>query len=312
MKRLVLNNTSYIHLLKAFEEWLDILGYAQGTVYNLPIHNREFLYFLEQQNIHQPTTISHQHIKEYYNHLQNRSSERDGGALSSHYINAHLFALEKFFEFLRHKGVKNLPEINIRRLEIEKMKREILTVEEIKELYKIIEEQECITPKQEALNHQDKVILAVYYGCGLRRSEGQALCLEDINLDTQILHVKKGKGNKQRLIPFNKAIKDCLTRWVYEYRTILLKDKTEPRLLISSLGRPINGCTIGNRLKRLIAQSNNIKLKEKHISLHSLRHSIATHLLAGGMDIQKVQKFLGHSCLDTTEIYTHLIEELQK
>ncbi|WP_379968011.1 tyrosine-type recombinase/integrase [Epilithonimonas sp. UC225_85] len=229
--------------------------------------------------------------------------------MSSHYINSQLVSLEKFFEFLRHKGVKNLPEINLRRLEIEKMKREILSVEEIKELYKIIDEQECITPKQEALNYQDKVILAVYYGCGLRNSEGRALCLDDINLDTQILIVKKGKGNKQRLIPFNNTVKDCLKLWMYEYRMILLKDKTESRLFISSLGRPVCGSTLGNRLKRIILQSESVKLKEKHIALHSLRHSIATHLLAGGMDIQKVQKFLGHSCLDSTEIYTHLIEE---
>ena len=93
---------------------------------------------------------------------------------------------------------------------------------------------------------------------------------------------------------------------------ILLKEKTEPHLFISSYGRPMAGCTLGNRLKRLITQSSNIKIKEKNITLHSLRHSIATHLLAGGMDIQKVQKFLGHSCLDTTEIYTHLIEETDK
>lgn len=312
MKKLPLENTSYIHLLKAFTEWLDILGYAQGTIYNIPNYNREFLYFLEQNKICQLSAIEHKHIKNYHNHLLSRQSEREGGALSSNYINGHLFALEKFFEFLRHKGVKNLPEINIRRLEIEKFKREILTIEEIKELYKIIEQQECITPKQEALNHLDKVILAVYYGCGLRNSEGRALCLEDINLDTQVLIVKKGKGNKQRLIPFNKAVKDCLTRWVYEYRMMLIKDKTEPHLLVSSLGKPIAGCTIGGRLRRILLQSNNISIKEKNISVHSLRHSIATHLLAGGMDIQKVQKFLGHSCLDTTEIYTHLIEETQK
>ena len=312
MKKLPLDNTGYQYLLKAFEEWLDILGYATGTVYNLPVYNREFLYFLETQNIQQLQAITHGQIKDYHQYLLSRTNEREGGALSSNYINGHLFALEKFFEFLRHRGIRNLPEINVRRLEIEKFKREILTIEEIKELYKIIDEQECITPKQEALNYQDRVLLAIYYGCGLRNNEGRSLCLEDINLDTQILHVKKGKGNKQRLIPFNNAVKECLKIWIYEYRMILLKEKTEPHLFISSYGRPMAGCTLRNRLKRLITQSSNIKIKEKNITLHSLRHSIATHLLAGGMDIQKVQKFLGHSCLDTTEIYTHLIEETEK
>lgn len=308
MKKLSLQSTNYNYLENAFKEWLDILGYAKATVANLPTAVRAFLYFIEQNNIKQINQINTQHIKDYYKHLTTRTNEKQGGALSSNYINSHFWALEKFFEFLHHKGTQNLPEINLKRLKIETLEREILTQEEIKELYKIVENQESHTQKQEALNYQDKILLTIYYGCGLRRSEGININIDDINFDTRILHVKKGKGGKQRLIPFNKTASKHLQDWVFEYRTILIQDKTEPKLFINRFGKPLTGGTLSERLKRIISQSENTKLKEKNTTLHSLRHSIATHLLANGMDLQKVQKFLGHSSLETTQIYTHLLE----
>jgi integrase/recombinase XerD len=308
MKKLLLQSTNYNYLENAFKEWLDVLGYASGTVYVVPIAVREFLYFLEQNNQKEINNLASKTIKEYYHYLTTRTSQRQDGALSSNYINQHFWALEKFFEFLHHKGMRNLPEINLKRLKIETLEREVLTQEEIKELYQIAENQESQTQKQEALNYQDKILLTIYYGCGLRRTEGININIEDINFDTRILHIKKGKGGKQRLIPFNKTALKYLQDWVFEYRTILVKDKTESKLFINRQGKPLTGGTLNERLKRLIDQSENIKLKEKNITLHSLRHSIATHLLSNGMDLQKVQKFLGHSSLETTEIYTHLLE----
>lgn len=210
---------------------------------------------------------------------------------------------------IKHKGTTGLPAINLKRLKIENLQREILTQEEIKDLYEIVENTEYLTQKQEALNYQDKVLLTIYYGCGLRRSEGVNVNIDDINFDTRVLHVKKGKNNKQRLIPFNKTASKILQDWIFEYRLLLVKDKKESSLFINIYGKPLTGGTLGNRLQRIISQSENMQLKEKNITLHSLRHSIATHLLANGMDLQKVQRFLGHSSLETTQIYTHLLEE---
>lgn len=309
MKSLPLENTNYIYLEKAFKEWLDILGFNKMTVNNLPTNVREFLHYLEQNQINQLTILNSQHITQYYNYLHTRANEKQGGALSNTYINAHCWAMEKFFEFLHHKGVTGLPELNLKRLKIDDLKREILTESEIKEIYKTIDEKEYITPKQEALNYQDKVMLIIYYCCGLRRNEGISLSIDDINLDTRILHVKKGKGSKQRLIPFNQTSAKILRDWIYQYRNYLVNDKTESKLFINRFGKPTTGGTLNDRLQRIISETENIKLQQKKISLHSLRHSIATHLLSNGMDIQKVQKFLGHSSLGTTEIYTHLIEE---
>ena len=74
MKKLLLQSTNYNYLENAFKEWLDVLGYAKGTVYNLPIAVREFLYFLEQNNIKQITDIKNQNIKEYYHYAAPQKS----------------------------------------------------------------------------------------------------------------------------------------------------------------------------------------------------------------------------------------------
>lgn len=310
MKKLPLQSTSYTYLENAFREWLDILGFVPATVKNLPNAVREFLYYLEQNKVNRITDLTNNHLKAYYNYIICRTNQRQcAGALSINYINHHFWALDKFFEFLHHKGTQNLPEVNLKRLKTQAFEREILTQEEIKELYRIAENQNHNNQKQEALHYQDKVLLTIYYGCGLRRSEGINVNIDDINFDTRVLHVKKGKYSKQRLIPFNKTASKILQDWIFEYRTILTPDKTEPRLFINYYGKPLTASTLGNRLKRLVSQSESSKLKEKNITPHSLRHSIATHLLANGMDLQKVQRFLGHSSLETTQIYTHLIEE---
>lgn len=309
MKKLHLQSTSYNYLENAFKEWLDILGFSKSTVYNLPNGVREFLYYLEQQNIKHIHQVTQNHLKEYYHHLITRTNQKQGGALSSSTINHHFWTIEKFFEFLQHKGTKGLVMINLKRLKIETLKREILSQQEIKELYLIAENQESHSQKQEALNYQDKVLLCIYYGCGLRRNEGIKIDIEDVNFDTRVLHVKKGKNRKQRLIPFSKTTSKILQDWIFEYRSVLVKNKQESKLFINRYGTTLSGDTLNRRLKSIIDKSENLNLKQKTITLHSLRHSIATHLLSNGMDIQKVQRFLGHSSLETTQIYTHLLEE---
>ena len=83
MKKLLLQSTSYNYLENAFKECLDILGFVQATVYNLPNAVREFLYYLEQNNVNQINQINHEHIKNYYNYLISRTNKKHGGALST-------------------------------------------------------------------------------------------------------------------------------------------------------------------------------------------------------------------------------------
>ena len=316
MKNLVLKNSSYEHLEKAFAEWLDILGYCKMSTYNMPSIIREFLHFLESNNINQITALQQKHYKEYFNHINSRGNQRRGGGLSNNYINKHIQALEKLHEFLVHKGVQNLPPVTLRQLKLEKGNITVLTQEEIQEFYKATQNEneygsctERSRSNQQAFNARDKAMLTVFYGCGLRRNEGVNLSIDDINFDTRIIHVRKGKNYKERLVPLSKTGAKYLQEWIYDYRPTLTKNNQSGSLFIGRIGNPMNGNSLYVRFKLLQQQIENPEIQNKEIGLHTLRHSIATHLLQNGMELQKIQRFLGHSSLESTQIYTHLLEK---
>ena len=316
MKKLVLKNESFQYIEKGFRDWLDILGYAESTVYNLPNHIRELFYYLEQNNINHIKQLDNKLIKEYYNNLKLRSNERQGGGLSNAYLNKHLQALYKFTDYLRQSGRIILPYLNIDWESSEITQIETLTITEIKELYKLTESYHHnisrYNPKYlfEAIASRDKAILTVFYGCGLRRNEGYHLNIGDIYWERSILHVRKGKGYKERFVPLNKTNLNYLQDYVFDYRPILNKDKREEAFFISSRSKRMDAQSIALRLKLLQHRSNNIELQQKNIRLHVLRHSIATHLLQNGMSLENISRFLGHSSLESTQIYTHLVESL--
>jgi integrase/recombinase XerD len=306
MKKLNLKNESYQYIEIAFKEWLDVLGYSASIVNGLPTHIREFLHFLENNGVHSITQLQSKHIKKYYEHISVRANERRGGGLNTKTINNQIKAIEKLLEHLHQRGMQNLPSVGI---VLEKTQRKeiiVLSVEEIKELFELTK-RETNNEKEEVLFARDRAMLVVYYSCGLRRNEGINISIDDINFDTRILHVRKGKNYKERFVPFNKTNAEYLKQWIYDYRNKIVKDKKEHRLFIGLRGEITTSGTHYTRLQLLKQQSENIELTEKIIGLHTLRHSIATHLLKAGMSVEKIAKFLGHSSLESTQIYTHLI-----
>lgn len=306
MRKLIVKNTSYQYIEIAFKEWLDILGYSQGIVNGTPILIREFLHYLENSGVNAINNLQQKHIKEYYKYISTRSNQKRGGGLNTKTINQQIKAIEKLLEYLNQKGVQGLPGCNIRLEKVQKKETIILTVEEIKELFELTKK-ETNNEKEEILLARDRAMLVVYYSCGLRRNEGVNVSIDDINFDTRILHVRKGKNYKERLVPISKLNAEYLKEWIYDYRNKIVKDKKEHRLFIGLKSEITTGGTLYSRLQLLKQQSENIELQEKVIGLHTLRHSIATHLLKAGMSVEKIARFLGHSSLESTQIYTHLI-----
>lgn len=308
MKKLILKNESFQYIEKSFREWLDILGYAESTVYNLPNHIRELFYFLEQNNINHITELDNYIIKEHYQNLKLRSNDRKGGGLSNGSLNKHLQALYKFTDYLRQSGRLVLPTLNIDWETDDTHDIETLTQEEIQLLYKATYGYNE-NNKLEPFNARDRAMLTVFYGCGLRRNEGYHLDLSDIDFDRRILHVRKGKANKERLVPFNKTNSQYLQEYVYDSRPQIVLDKRNNALFISQKGNRMNAQSMAIRLKLLQQRTEDLQLQEKNVRLHVLRHSIATHLLQNGMPLEKISKFLGHNSLESTQVYTHLIQE---
>lgn len=311
MKHLPIHSENFKYIEKSFKEWLDILGYSSSTVYQLPIHIREFFHWLEKNDIFQIQQISSKIMKTYYLGLKQRTNQRRGGALSNSYLNKHLQALIKFSDYLRQSGRKPLDLLNIRRENADNKSIDVLKIEQVKSLYLATDEHPQGN-KWEAIASRDKAMLTVFYGCGLRRNEAYHLDVSDINFDRQILHVRKGKNYKERFVPFNKTNAQILQEYVYDFRPFFNHSKEINALFISVFGYRMSGQNMLIRLKILIQKSADFDLLDKNISLHTLRHSIATHLLQNGMSLEKISRFLGHSSLESTQIYTHLVEQTEK
>ncbi len=313
MKKLPLQSPHYKYIIQSFKEWLDVLGYAEVTVYSMPNYIREFLNYLEQRgktHIHQ---IENKAIKKYYRELKQRSNTRRGGGLSNSYLNKHLQAIQKFSDYLRQSGRLQLPKLYLPTEENDHQIKDILTQEEVQQLYKSTNLYPTDTLRiahwmYEALALRDKAMLTIFYGCGLRRNEAVHLDINDIYSDKQYIHVRKGKNYKERIVPINTTGLTHLQNYLYESRPRFLRNEKEEAFFISQRGKRINGQSMLLRVKLLVQRVDNTELQQKEIGLHTLRHSIATHLLQNGMKLEAIAKFLGHSSLESTQIYTHLVE----
>jgi integrase/recombinase XerD len=310
MKKLALENSSYKYLEKSFREWLDVLGYAPTTVYNMPNLIRELFHYLEKQEISNIKELDIKHIENYYQTLKERSNQRRGGGLSAAHLNKHIQALRKFTTYLRKVGRLQIPEINLANEETE-TKIIYLTEEEVRELFEATQKATSHKNKSAevvtAIQARDRAMLAVFYGCGLRRNEGVMIDVGDINFDRSVLHVRKGKNYKERFVPISKTNLKYLTEYIYDHRPELTKgSKTEALFIAYTNAKRMQGQSLMIRLRMLQYHTENIELQEKEIGLHTLRHSIATHFLQAGMKLESISRFLGHSSLESTQIYTHL------
>lgn len=306
MKKLKLHNESYRMFVTGYKEWLDILGYAESTVYSLPIHLQEFFYYLEQNHIYTLTHIYTSTIREYYSYLGQRANQRRNGALSKSYLNKHQQALKKFREYLKHHNYKDF---NIH-LKTEQNPTEerlnILTQSEIKELFKATD----YSHNSERIKLRDKAILVVLYSCGLRRNEAIHLDVSDILFDKERIYVRKGKNYKERFVPINRKNAEILEDYIYQGRPQFYNITNNQALFINQQGGRMGGMSFSQRLKAIVRASNNTTIIDKKITLHTLRHSIATHLLEQNVKLESIKTFLGHSSLESTQIYLHLLKTI--
>jgi integrase/recombinase XerD len=291
-----MHNPQYKRLIKSFEKWLSTLEYAETTVYVSTHYLRDFFTYLEQSGIVELQEINKTVMEIYHEHLQTRKNKRQAGGLSQNYITSNISALRRFVKYLQVTG-KDVFVINLQ-TSVEKEKiRMVLTRAEVASLYNA-----C---GNDALGIRDRAMLAVYYGCGLRRNEGTALDASDILLKEKLVYVQKGKGYRERYVPMTEAVREDLENYLFVARKELLDTTDNSALFVSARGKRLHGNSLINRLKKL-AEAAGIN---REMGLHTLRHSIATHLLQSGMSLENVSRFLGHQSLESTQIYTHIVAE---
>lgn len=313
MKQLTLHSEAYRYIIASFKEWLQILGYSEQTVYQLPNYIQEFLFYAESKGYAGLYQINNDLIKEHYYKLKERTNKRRTGGLSNSYLNKHLQALQKFGDYLRQNGRLQLPKLDIQTEEDNQEITDILTQREVKQIFAATElpyEQKKNDKGvfyYEAMQLRDRAMLTAFYSCGMRRNEVYHLDISDIIFEKSILHVRKGKNYKERIVPITKQSLQYLENYLYDARPYFCNDKNEA-FFVNHYGKRLGGTMMLRRLQQLIQLTGNATLQSKDIHLHTLRHSIATHLLQNGMKLERIKDFLGHSSLESTQIYTHFLE----
>lgn len=289
-----LHHTEYSHLVKNFAVHLERLGYSKGMQLTLPACVREFLYKQEEQQHHDLSQLTSADIITHHEYLQHRPNLRRPGSLSERMIIHHLYALRLFFNWLQELHLTEVHPMSALQFNKPVSKAyEIVSREEVTELYQV-----CQTLKERAILH-------LFYGCGLRRSEGVKLNLKDVQFRSRILYVREGKGGKSRAVPMTEKISEELKAYCYQERNA---KPSEPALITNSLGTRVQG----NQYNTLVKEISSRVLSDKVITPHSLRHSIATHLLESGLSVEYVRDFLGHTYLTSTERYTRVSAQLMR
>jgi integrase/recombinase XerD len=165
-----------------------------------------------------------------------------------------------------------------------------------KRLPTVLSQEETVRFLECVENLKHRTLLTTLYACGLRLSEGRRLRPRDIDSARMLVHVRQGKGQKDRIVPLSPALLEQLRTW---WRTA-----RPPEWLFPGQGGrgPLSDHTVQKVCQRAARQAG----LTKRVSPHTLRHSYATHLLEAGVDLRTLQKLLGHACLSTTLIYTHV------
>jgi integrase/recombinase XerD len=148
---------------------------------------------------------------------------------------------------------------------------------------------------------RDRALLETMYACGLRASEAIELTLRDVDLEAGVL-VARGKGSKERIVPIGSKATDTLRAYLDSGRPALVGIAVEPHVFVNLRGTALSRQGLYKIVKRHARAAG----LAQSMSPHTLRHTFATHLLAGGCDLRSLQEMLGHADIGTTQIYTHL------
>ena len=269
-----MKGSSNDQFLKKMEEGLKLRGYSQKTIKSYMSHARLFLEYCGKN--------ANQLVKEDINYYLLYLLEQKG--------NTHSFVSQAVssIKFLFGKVLmKDDLALNIVRPKKEKKLPEVLSQKEVRVILDNI------------TNLKHKAILFLTYSSGLRVGEVVRLKLKDIDSDRMLIHVVQGKGRKDRYTVLSEVTLGVLREYVQKFKPAEWLFQGE------EAGRHITERTV----QRVFESAREKAGIQKKVSVHSLRHSFATHLLEGGIDLRYIQELLGHESSKTTEIYTHVTKK---
>jgi len=235
-----------------------------------------------------PQHISDEELRQYFLHLTNVKQ------LSPSTIQVALYGIKFLFQYTLRKEWPTLDLVRPRR---EKKLPVVLSVAEVRRILGIIRR-----PRY-------RVCLSTIYACGLRLSEGVHLQVRDIDGDRTMVHVRHGKGAKDRYVPLPVPTLEMLRRYwrTHQHPEWLFPAPTKSGVPLSTATKPMSVSGVQRAFEAALQESG----VQKEATVHTLRHSYATHLLEAGVNLRVIQAYLGHNSPKTTVIYTHLTRKVE-
>jgi integrase/recombinase XerD len=267
-------------------------GLAPATLEAYGRDLRDLVATLDDRGLHDLNAVTFNHLAE---HLRGLHRHR---ALEPSSIARHLATIRVLFRWLHSSDM--IAENPTKLLERPMRWTKLPGVLSPRQMQKLLQGP---APEHGELWLRDKAMLELMYAAGLRATELSRLAIAEFNSTLGVVLVH-GKGNKQRLVPISADAQLWVERYLSECRSLLARfgdERDENRLLLSNNGRPLERIAVWQIVRR-----NAIHAGLPDVHPHMLRHSFATHLLAGGADLRVVQELLGHSDISTTQIYTHV------
>jgi len=282
--------------LARYLEWLRVRNYSPRTAANTASSVGLFLRWCDERSVTRPEEVTKPILERYQRFLFHFRKE-SGGPLSFRTQGVRLVPVRGFFRWLTRQNVilsNPASDLELPRRE-KRLPKHVLSIAEVERVL-------AVPAVHEPLGLRDRGILEVLYATGLRRGEVVALRLDDIDADRMTVMVRQGKGKKDRVVPLGERALAWVTKYLDEARPLLATVESDSALFLTTLGQPLSLPWITERVRRYVEAS---KVGKKG-ACHLFRHSMATLMLEGGADIRFVQEMLGHSKLETTQIYTQV------
>jgi integrase/recombinase XerD len=204
-------------------------------------------------------------------------------------------AIKQFFTYLARQDIALKVDFDqVPKIKVSQHLPDFLTIDE---MFKLLDSLQNENP----LQIRNKVMMELLYASGLRISELLGLTIHDIILSDKVILVR-GKGSKQRFVPILDNVLELVMQYISNVRPILLKHKKNDFIFLNNLGGKMSRMGFWKMLQKAVLEAG----LKKDITPHTFRHSFATHLLEAGVNLRIVQTLLGHSSLNTTQIYTHV------
>ena len=275
---------------KAVADFLSHLRERNASPHTIKAYNGDLANFAAYAGSRGWKSLDHIAIRGFLSQLYEKGLGKTSVARS-------LAAVRSLYRWLAQEGVVEQNPAKL--VATPKLPKKLPRVPTIEEMNSVLDGE---MPEVAAFPERDLLMLELLYGCGIRNSELTGINLDDIHMSAEAILIR-GKGKKERYVPFGGAAGSALAPYLAARRTVLAEsDKTTPALLINQRGGRLTTRSVGRIIKKIAVA----KGLSADVHPHTLRHAFGTHMLEEGADLRAIQELLGHERLATTQRYTQL------